>query len=178
MFRDLFYLLVGFLGFFCLAALGWEVGGGDLEAVEEEAGAAVVELVGGDAAQDLADGELDGGSVFGEWQIEGGVAVLVCVTGCQVGAWDGFAGGVVVVAEVLVAEGWTAAAASVGVDVAALVACGCFDCLSLCGHGWGSPPPVKVCKVFRRLMLWVDFFLSTVVHCQLWRRGFSSSYEL
>jgi hypothetical protein len=42
-----------------------EVEAGDLEAVEEEAGAAWVDVVGGDALQDFADGGLDGGSVFG-----------------------------------------------------------------------------------------------------------------
>ena len=51
-----------------------EVDGGDLEAVEQEAGAAGVDLVGGDAAEDLADGELDGGAVFGEGEVEGGAA--------------------------------------------------------------------------------------------------------
>jgi hypothetical protein len=42
-----------------------EVEAGDLEAVEEEAGAAGVDVVGGDALEDLADGGLDGGPVFG-----------------------------------------------------------------------------------------------------------------
>ena len=51
-----------------------EVDGGDLEAVEQEAGAAGVDLVAGDAAEDLADGELDGGAVFGQGEVEGGLA--------------------------------------------------------------------------------------------------------
>ena len=43
------------------AGLGFgEVQAGDLEAVEEEAGAAGVDVVGGDTLEDLADGELDG----------------------------------------------------------------------------------------------------------------------
>jgi hypothetical protein len=42
-----------------------EVEAGDLEAVEEEAGAAGVDVVGGDTLQDLADGGLDGGAVLG-----------------------------------------------------------------------------------------------------------------
>ena len=42
-----------------------EVEAGDLKAVEEEAGAARIDVVGGDALQDLADGGLDGGAVFG-----------------------------------------------------------------------------------------------------------------
>src|SRR3982074_104782 len=49
-----------------------EVEAGDLEAVEEEAGAAGVDVVGGDALEDLADGGLDGGSVFGEGSFGGG----------------------------------------------------------------------------------------------------------
>jgi len=36
---------------------------GDLQAVEQEAGAFGVDVVGGEAAQDLGDGELDGGAV-------------------------------------------------------------------------------------------------------------------
>ncbi len=47
-----------------------EVGGGDLEGVEEEAGAAGVEFVGGDAAHEDADGGLDGGAVLGEGEVE------------------------------------------------------------------------------------------------------------
>ena len=53
------------------SVVGWVVGlsfgeveAGDLEAVEEEAGAAGIDVVGGDALQDLADGGLDRGSVF------------------------------------------------------------------------------------------------------------------
>ena len=49
----------GFVGILALAAgygVAGEVGAGDLEAVEEEAGAAGVEGVGGDGEQDLADG--------------------------------------------------------------------------------------------------------------------------
>jgi hypothetical protein len=58
---------------------GWEwscfgeVEGGDLEAVEEEAGAAGVDAVERDAAEDDADGGLDGGTVFRIGQDEGGV---------------------------------------------------------------------------------------------------------
>ena len=50
-----------------------EVRGGDLEAVEEEAGALEVEVVGGDAAEDFVDGELDGGAVLGGGQAEAGL---------------------------------------------------------------------------------------------------------
>jgi hypothetical protein len=103
-----------------LLGLGFgQVEAGDLEGVEEESGAAGVEVVGGDALDDLADGGLDGGAVLGQWQVEGAEAGFA---GLWVG--DGFAGGVVVVAEVLVAERVAAAAAAVGEDVAALEALG------------------------------------------------------
>jgi len=38
---------------------------GDLEAVEQEAGAFGVEVVGGQSLENLADGVLDGAAVFG-----------------------------------------------------------------------------------------------------------------
>ncbi|HEX3374120.1 MAG TPA: hypothetical protein VHS13_07925 [Edaphobacter sp.] len=94
-----------------------EVEAGDLEAVEEESGAAGVDVVGGDALEDLADRALDGGAVFGQGEFEGRATGSAGV-GC------GFAGGVVVVAEVLAAEAGAAAAVAVGEDVAALVAFG------------------------------------------------------
>jgi hypothetical protein len=57
----------------------------------------------------------------------------VCGGGC------GFAGGVVVVAEVLSAQAGAAAAVAVGEDVAALVAFGCFGfCLDGVVH-WSLP---------------------------------------
>jgi hypothetical protein len=92
-----------------------QVHGGDLEAVEEEAGAAGIEFVGGDALQDFADGVLDGGAVFGQGEGEG------AATAAGGGVGDGFAGGVVVVAEGFEAQAGRAAAASVGKDVAALL---------------------------------------------------------
>jgi hypothetical protein len=95
-----------------------EIDAGDLEAVEEEAGTAGVDVVGGDATEDMSDGGLDAGAIVGvgQGQFEGGAAAATL-------AWvfDGLAGGVVVVAELFVAETWTGAAASVGEDVAALV---------------------------------------------------------
>jgi hypothetical protein len=73
-------------------------------------------LVGGDALEDFADGGLDGGTVFRERQVEGGAAGAALL-------WvdDGFSGGVVVVAELFVAQAWAGAAAAIGEDVAALV---------------------------------------------------------
>ena len=129
-----------------------EVEAGDLEAVEEEAGAARVDVVGSDALEDLADGVLDGGAVFWEWELEGGASAWMVVRMRR-----GFAGGVVVVAERFLAEAWAAAAAAVGEDVAALVAFGCF--------GWrvhSVPPPRGYFfgKVFGRKELGLDLRVS------------------
>jgi hypothetical protein len=86
---------------------GWarEVGGGDGEAVEEEAGAAGVDLVGGEAAEGVEQSELEGGAVVGvrDGEVEGGVAGYVGLAAALVGGRDGAAGGVVVVAELLAA---------------------------------------------------------------------------
>ena len=109
-----------------------EVEAGDLEAVEEESGAARVDVV-GDALEDLADGVLDGRSVFGERDFEGDAAA----------AAGARAGSVMVVTEVFSAKAWAAAAVAVGEDVAALVAFGCFGlwCLVLFDGGvhWSLP---------------------------------------
>ncbi len=96
-----------------------EVAGGDLEGVEQEAGAFGVELVGGEAAHDFAEIELDGGAVVGLEEGEGGVVGL---SGLGDRFRDCAAGGVVVVAEVLVAEGGAGAAVAGWVDVTAVVA--------------------------------------------------------
>jgi hypothetical protein len=70
--------------------LAGEVGAGDLEAVEEQAGAAGVDGVGGDGLEDLADGLLDGGAVFGDGEVEGGLAGLgVAWVGLWGGGWCG-----------------------------------------------------------------------------------------
>ena len=47
------------------------VGGCDLEAVEQKAGAFGVDLVGGEGAQDFGENHLDGGAVFEHGQGEG-----------------------------------------------------------------------------------------------------------
>ncbi len=151
---DLFDGLAGGFGF--VGGSGWvsgsgcglgiglgfgEVEAGDLEAVEEEAGAAWVDVVGGDALEDLADGGLDGGAVFGERQVEGGAAAAALA---RVG--DGFSGGVVVVAELFLAEAGAGAAVPVGEDVAALVLfrvwCGVL-------HG-GYPVPSKCAQSLQK----------------------------
>ena len=127
-----------------LARVGfWQVEAGDLEAVEEKAGAARVDVVGSDAAEDFADGLLDGAAVLRVGESEAGLAALA---GGRV--LDGAAGVVVVVAEGVgafgTADGWTAAAAAVGEDVAALevFGLGCFGlgCDDLWCHVWDPPP--------------------------------------
>ena len=73
-----------------------EVGGGDLEAVEEDAAALVLDVSAGDAAEDFVEGELDGGAVVDTRHRE---AVRVA------GGSGLAAGAAVVVAEALAAEG-------------------------------------------------------------------------
>jgi hypothetical protein len=107
-----------------------EVEARDLEAVEEQAGAAGVDVVGGDAAEDFSDGMLDGGTVFRQRKVEGGAAASTLL-----GVDDGFSGGVVVVAEVFSAQAGAAAAVAVGEDVAALVLFGVW-----CGVVHGCIP--------------------------------------
>jgi hypothetical protein len=97
--------------------VGRKVGAGYLEAIEEETGAAGVERVGGESLENDADGELDGGAVLEEREVESGDAGLA---GSGVG--DGTTGGVVVIAEFLLAKRSGSAAASVDEDVAAAAA--------------------------------------------------------
>lgn len=110
--------------------LAREVLGGRPETVEEEAGAFGFERAVGDADEDLGDGELDGGAVFGEWEFEANV--VDGEPAWRAGAW---AGGVVEVAEVFLAEGWGAAAVAIGEDMAALEAFGVFGLEGFGGHG-------------------------------------------
>ncbi len=123
-----------------------EVERGDLQAVEEQAGAFGVEIAVGDALQDEADSGLDGGAVLGQGKVEGGEGVARF-------GWLGGAGGVVVEAEDLAAEGGAAAAAAVVVDVAALIVLG-FG-LDGFGHG-GTPSPRFGGKVFMGLRIGLD----------------------
>jgi hypothetical protein len=95
-----------------------EVVAGDLEAVEEQPGALGVDGVAGDASDDLGERELDGGGVVEAVEareLKAGLGLAAAV--------DRLASAVevVVVAEVLSAEGGRAAAAAVGEDVAAEV---------------------------------------------------------
>jgi hypothetical protein len=90
-----------------------EVGGGYLEAVEQDAGALEIHLVGGDALEHVGDGVLDPGAGFGVLEGEGVVREDVVDVGR-----------LVVEAGVLVAHGVGAAADAFGVDVDALVRSG------------------------------------------------------
>jgi hypothetical protein len=108
------------------AGFAGQEGGDDAKVGDEAAGAGVIEVVGGDAAENERGGEQGGGAVLddGEGEGLGGVEVAeLAGSGC------GAAAGVVVEAEVLPAEGRRAAAVSVGEDVAAEVAAP--------GVGWG-----------------------------------------
>ena len=98
---------------------GGEVCRGDLEGVEDEAGAAGVDVVVAEEMNDFAEGGLNGGPGVRCSKEEEVAASLA-----QTGLGDGFAGVVVVVAEVGAAHGGAAAAESVGKDVAALAAFG------------------------------------------------------
>jgi hypothetical protein len=115
---DLFYDLICCLGFGRgFGGLGFgQVEAGDLEAIEEETRSARVDVVGGDALEDFSNGGLDGGAVFRQGQMEVGAAAAALF---WVG--DGFSRGVVVVAELFLAEAGAGAATSVGEYVAALV---------------------------------------------------------
>jgi hypothetical protein len=131
----------------CGARLAWEIGAGDLQAVEKMSGALGVELIAGDEGENLGEGELDAVTVVEVGHVElvgGGMDTTV--------AGAGAAGGVVVVAELFAAQGGRAAAAAGGMDVSAEITldgglgafCG-FDCV---GHGslrWSGgvyPPEV------------------------------------
>jgi hypothetical protein len=95
-----------------------QVCAGDLEAVEEQAGAFGVDGGGGKALEDLGDGCLNGAAIFWDGQLEG-VGTVVAIAEM----FGGAAGGVVVVAEVLATQAWAAATVAIGKDVTALVAC-------------------------------------------------------
>ena len=100
--------------------VGRQFGQGDdggLQAVEQQAGAAGVQVIGGDALQHQRDGVQDAAAVaelVGAGELEGAEAGLALG-----GVLDGAACGVVLVAELLPAQAGRGAAVSVGKDVAA-----------------------------------------------------------
>lgn len=101
-----FVLLGGGAGVLALVLV--EVGGGELEGVEEEAGAARVDVIVTEAEHDVPDGLLDLRAGFGSGDGEGGLAGSALTEG-----GGGPAGFVVVVAEALAAHGGAAAAAAI-----------------------------------------------------------------
>jgi hypothetical protein len=123
----------------------WDVAAGYLKAVEQKAGAAGINLVGGDEAQNFTERELESGTVRGV-----GEAKFIAFLFAQARVLDGRAVGSVVVAEVLAAQRPGAATPPVGVDMAAAVAgvilrCGGFGggVLDLLGDGHGGYPPPR-----------------------------------
>ena len=123
----------GLGGGLLLFVAGGEVGAGDLESVEEDGGAFGVEVSGGEPGEDVEEGDLDGGAVVDGLHAED--------AGAAGERRVGEALAVVVVAEVLGAEGGRAAAVSVGVDVAAEVAAFGVVVVGVGGvHGVVVPP--------------------------------------
>jgi hypothetical protein len=100
-----------------VARLASERGGGDAEGFEQVVGALDVEIVGGDAGDDLRDGEQDGTMILDDRQHEGHEVVVEIAVGVAVGVRA--AGGVVIVAEGAFTERGRAALVAGGVDVAA-----------------------------------------------------------
>ncbi len=133
--------------------LAGQVHAGDLQAVEEQAGAARVDVVGGDALQDLAEGELESGAVVWPGEVEGAETGLA-----SGGVLYRLAVGVVEVAELLVAEARAAAAAACSKDVAALLAVVVFliavaAAAVFCVRHLGTLPRVFGCKILRNIGL-------------------------
>jgi hypothetical protein len=110
-------------------------GDDDAQAGDEAGGAVDVEVIGGDAAEQLGGDQQGGGAVFDDGEIERlpGVDVAELAGGR---GWA--AGGVVVVAEGLVAESGRAAAVSVGEEVAAEVAAVRGGSIGSVGRGVGG----------------------------------------
>jgi hypothetical protein len=128
---------LSFLGFAC-GAFGFalvlrEVGGGDLDGVKDESGAATIDIIEGEAGGDADDCLLDLGAGAELWEREG---VASCLPALRVG--DGTASVVMVVAEVFVAQSEAAAAVSVEEDVAAAEVLGGVSGWVVGGVGIGS----------------------------------------
>jgi hypothetical protein len=100
-----------------------------------------VERVGGDAGEDFGEGVLDGGAVLERGECEDGVV------GVDVKVFGRAPGGLVVVVELLAAQGGRAAAMAVDVDVAAEEALAGFPWFITSECGGGQPPYLSL-KVF------------------------------
>jgi hypothetical protein len=102
-----------------------KVGGGDLETVEEENGAAEVDVVGGDVLENAAEGILD---LVGALEVGKGEAILSGPAFAE--ASDRGSGGVVVVAEFFSSHRRTSAGSAFGSAVAAGAGLGFGACLA------------------------------------------------
>ena len=105
-----------------------EIGAGDLERVEEEAGATGIDVIGGDTSEDRAESVLDLCAAAGCWKKESVAPGLPLLR-----VSDGFVSGVMVVAKFFSAQGRTAATVPVRFGMAAevvLCVAGIFDLLN------------------------------------------------
>jgi phosphoribosylaminoimidazole (AIR) synthetase len=68
----------------------WRVPAGVVEGVEDQAGVAGADLIGGETANHFVDGVLEVRLAGGEWEVEG-----LATTAAPAGVWEGFAGGVI-----------------------------------------------------------------------------------
>lgn len=110
-----------------------EVGGGDLQGVEHEAGGFAVDLAGSQLAHDLAERDMDGGGILERGEGERRVALFARVVG--VASEVLFVLALVVIAETGVAHGGRSAVGAAQHDVHALVgqtSHNDYPCLSRC----------------------------------------------
>jgi len=128
----------GLCGCGLVALVGVEVGGGDLEVVEQEAGSFKVHAVGGEAGGDLGEGFLEIGAVLEAFDEEG-----------FVGEDGGNVFAAVLIADVFVVHGELAALDSIVVVVLALVR---FGRLSAEVAEARVPPP----GVHPDLLMWLE----------------------
>jgi hypothetical protein len=137
-----------------LALVVGRVGVSGLESVEEEAGAAEVDIVGGDTEHDFTEGLLD--LCAGVWGSQGKGGVAGTALAESGGRTAGF---VMVVAEALAAQGGAAATVLRG---AAMMAAargrrGLVGNMDGFGFVHRGPPVVFLCKVFKKCDLGSDF---------------------
>ena len=117
----------------------------DLERVEKQSGAAEVDVVGGDADHDGAEGVLDVSAGVGRGEREGGLAGSAVTE-----VFHRTAGLVMVVAEAFAAHGRTATAAVFRADVAAAEGGGRGLLRNLESVGHGIPWVLFLRKIFKR----------------------------